>query len=561
VLAWVTPLPSPGGVIPQRSGAAATQSTANDLVSASPAACSVIEGFWVVTSPSAALVDRIAGHPDSLGRQTRLATSPAPGQHAAGALQSPSVHKRYWLFPWRNAAMSDLDHDHLQESARRHLWMHFSRLGSYLESEIPVIVRGEGSYVFDSRGHRYLDGLSSLFVSQIGHGRQELSSAAAKQSNELAYFPVWSFGHPSAIELAERLADYAPGDLNRVFFTTGGSEAVEAAYKLARQYFKLVGQPGRYKVISRQWAYHGVTMGALSLTGVPAMKAPFEPMVPGAVKVPNAHFFRTAEHAGDEQAFGLWAADQIERALVMEGPDSVAAVFVEPVQNAGGSVPPPPGYFQRVREICDKHGVLLVSDEVICAFGRLGEWFGAQRYGFQPDMITFAKGVTSGYAPLGGVLVSDRIGEPFLKDKTSFAHGVTFGGHPVACAVALANLEVFEREDLLAHVRSNEGALQATLNKLRDLPLVADVRGAGYFWALELVKDKNGNVRFDADERERLLRGFLAPRLLEAGLICRPDDRGDSIIQLAPTLISEREQFNEMEQILRAVLIEAQSIL
>lgn len=455
----------------------------------------------------------------------------------------------------------DHDHDHLQESARRHLWMHFSRLGSYVGSEIPVIVRGEGSYVFDSRGRRYLDGLSSLFVSQIGHGRQELSSAAAKQSNELAYFPVWGFGHPSAIELAERLADRAPGDLNRVFFTTGGSEAVETAYKLARQYFKLVGQPGRYKVISRQWAYHGVTMGALSLTGVPAMKAPFEPMVPGAVKVANAHFFRTVEHAGDEQAYGLWAADQIERALVMEGPDSVAAVFVEPVQNAGGSVPPPPGYFQRVREICDRHGVLLISDEVICAFGRLGEWFGAQRYGFQPDMVTFAKGVTSGYAPLGGVLVSDRLVEPFLSGKTSFAHGVTFGGHPVACAVALANLEVFEREDLLSHVRSNEGALQAALDKLRDLPLVADVRGAGYFWALELVKDKNGNVRFDADERERLLRGFLAPRLLEAGLICRPDDRGDSIIQLAPTLISDREQFNEMEQILRSVLIEAQSVL
>ncbi len=255
------------------------------------------------------------------------------------------------------------------------------------------------------------------------------------------------------------------------------------------------------------------------------------------------------------------AADQIERALVMEGPDSVAAVFVEPVQNAGGSVPPPPGYFQRVREICDRHGVLLISDEVICAFGRLGEWFGAQRYGFQPDTVTFAKGVTSGYAPLGGVLVSDRLVEPFLSGKTSFAHGVTFGGHPVACAVALANLEVFEREGLLSHVRSNEGALQAALDKLRDLPLVADVRGAGYFWALELVKDKNGNVRFDADERERLLRGFLAPRLLEAGLICRPDDRGDSIIQLAPTLISDREQFNEMEQILRSVLIEAQSVL
>lgn len=452
--------------------------------------------------------------------------------------------------------------DSLQDAARRHLWMHFSRLGTYeAGGAVPVIVRGEGSYVFDDAGARYLDGLSSLFVSQVGHGRQELSAAAAKQSDQLAYFPIWGYAHPTAVELAERLAERAPGDLNRVFFTSGGSEAVEAAYKLARQYFKLVGQPGRYKVISRQWAYHGVTMGALSLTGVPAMKAPFEPMVPGAVKVPNAHFFRAVEHADDEQAYGRWAADQVERAIVLEGPDSVAAVFVEPVQNAGGSIPPPPGYFARLREICDRHGVLLVSDEVICAFGRLGEWFGAQRYGYVPDMITFAKGATSGYAPLGGVLVSDRLAEPFLSGTTSFAHGVTFGGHPVACAVALANLEVFEREDLLAHVRANEPALQATLDKLRDLPLVGDVRGAGYFWAVELVKDRDGAVRFDAGERERLLRGFLGPRLYRAGLICRPDDRGDAIVQLAPTLISGQQQFDEIEQALREVLTEAESVL
>ncbi len=456
--------------------------------------------------------------------------------------------------------MSDLEHDRLQASAKRHLWMHFSRLGAYADADVPVIVRGEGSHVYDSRGKRYLDGLSSLFVTQIGHGREELSAAGAKQSDQLAYFPVWGYGHPSAIELSERLAERAPGDLNRVFLTSGGSEAVETAYKLARQYFKLTGQPGRYKVISRQWAYHGVTMGALSLTGVPAMKAPFEPMVPGAVKVPNAHFYRAVEHAGDLEAYGRWAADQVERAIVMEGPESVAAVFVEPVQNAGGSVPPPTGYFQRLREICDRHGVLLVSDEVICAFGRLGEWFGAQRYGYQPDMITFAKGVTSGYAPLGGVVISDRLAEPFLSGKTSFSHGVTFGGHPVACAVALANLEVFEREDLLGHVKANEAALSATLDKLRDLPIVGDVRGAGFFWAVELVKDAAG-TRFDAEERERLLRGFLAPRLFAAGLICRPDDRGDSIIQLAPTLISGQEQFDEIEQILRGVLTEAQSVL
>jgi adenosylmethionine-8-amino-7-oxononanoate aminotransferase len=453
------------------------------------------------------------------------------------------------------------DHDSLQEAARRHLWMHFTRFSSFDDRDVPVIVRGEGSYVWDSAGRRYLDGLSSLFVTQAGHGRTELTEAGAKQSNELAYFPVWGYGHPAAIELAEQLAARAPGDLNRVFFTTGGSEAVETALKLARQYFKLVGQPGRYKVLSRQWAYHGVTMGALALTGVPAMKAPYEPMMPGGVKVPNAHLFRAAEHADDPEAYGAWAADQIERALLMEGPESVAAVFLEPVQNAGGSIPPPPGYFARVREICDRYGVLLVSDEVICAFGRLGHWFGAERYDYRPDMITWAKGATSGYAPLGGVMISDRLAEPFATGTTSFAHGLTFAGHPVACAVALANLALFEREKLLGHVQSQESALQATLDRLRDLPMVADVRGAGFFWALELVKDKNGNVRFDAAERERLLRGFLAPRLLAAGLICRPDDRGDSIIQLAPTLTSEQAQFDEMEQILRSVLTEAQGVL
>ena len=289
----------------------------------------------------------------------------------------------------------------LSEEARRHLWMHFSRMGSYETHEVPVIVRGEGAYVWDQHGKRYLDGLAGLFTSQLGHGRTELAQAGAKQAETLAYFPLWTYAHPRAIELAERLAGYAPGDLNRVFFTSGGSEAVESAWKLARQYFSLIGQPERTKVISRYIAYHGTSMGALSITGIPELRIPFEPLVPGAIKVPNTNFYRAEIFADDEVAFGQWAADEIERAIVREGPESVAAVFLEPVQNAGGCFPPPPGYFQRVREICDRHGVLLVSDEVICAFGRLGHWFGALRYEYQPDIITVAKGLTSGYAPLG----------------------------------------------------------------------------------------------------------------------------------------------------------------
>jgi adenosylmethionine-8-amino-7-oxononanoate aminotransferase len=446
----------------------------------------------------------------------------------------------------------------LQEKAKRHLWLHFTRMSSYVGSDVPVIVRGEGQYVYDQNGKRYLDGLAGLFVSQIGHGRKDVAEAGARQASELAYFPLWSYAHPQAIELADRLAAMAPGDLNRVFFTTSGSEAVESAWKLAKQYFKAIGQPDRYKVLSRSIAYHGTSMGALAITGLPGIKEPFEPLPPGGVRVPNTNFYRAPEFVADDLTeFGVWAADEIERTILREGPESVAAVFLEPVQNSGGCFPPPPGYFQRVRQICDKHGVLLVSDEVICAFGRLGYYFGSDRYGYQPDIITFAKGVTSGYAPLGGMLVTDQLMEPFAAGQSTFLHGVTFAGHPVSCAVAMANLDVFEKEDLLGNVRANEGAFRATLEKLNDLPIVGDVRGDGYFYGIELVKDKATRETFDDDESERLLRGFLSHALFDAGLVCRADDRGDPVIQLSPPLTCTQEHFDEMEQILRNVLTEA----
>lgn len=453
-----------------------------------------------------------------------------------------------------------LDHAALQEAAKRNLWLHFTRHSPYAEADIPMIVRGDGQYVFDQHGKRYLDGLSGLFVSQIGHGRTDVAEAGARQAGELAYFPLWSYAHPRAVELAERLAGYAPGDLNRVFFTTSGSEAVESAWKLAKQYFRLTGEPSRYKVLSRYIAYHGTTHGALAITGLPDIKMPFEPLPAGGVRVPNTNFYRAPAFVADDlAAFGVWAADEIERAILREGPESVAAVYLEPVQNSGGCFPPPPGYFQRVREICDKYGVLMVSDEVICAFGRLGYIFGCERYGYTPDIITFAKGVTSGYSPMGGMMVSDRLMEPYLKDEHTFLHGVTFAGHPVSCAVALANLDVFEKEDLLGNVRSNEGAFRATLNKLNDLPIVGDVRGDGYFYGIEMVKDKGTRETFSDAESERLLRGFLSPALFDAGLICRADDRGDPVIQLSPPLTCTQEHFDEIEQILRAVLTEAWS--
>ena len=453
----------------------------------------------------------------------------------------------------------------LSSRAADHLWMHFTRHSTYepqgsgdARTSVPVIVKGEGAYIWDDQGRRYLDALAGLFVVQVGHGREELAEAAAKQARELAYFPLWSYAHPAAIELAERLAAGAPGDLGRVFFTTGGGEAVESAWKLAKQFFKLTGKPGKYKVISRNISYHGTPAGALSITGIPFAKEPFEPLVPGAHKVPNTNLYRAPEHLREHpKAFGHYCADRIAEAIEFEGPDTVAAVFLEPVQNSGGCFPPPPGYFERVREICDEYDVLLVSDEVICAFGRLGHMFAAERYGYQPDMITCAKGLTSGYSPLGAMIATDRLFEPFSKGDTTFQHGYTFGGHPVSCAVALANLDIFENEKVLENVRANQDGFRATLERLNDLPIVGDIRGDGYFYGIELVKDKATKATFDDAESERLLRGFLSGALFEAGLYCRADDRGDPVVQLAPPLVADQAVFDEIETILRDVLTRA----
>jgi hypothetical protein len=445
----------------------------------------------------------------------------------------------------------------LSALAHRHLWMHFSRLGTYgVDNPVRVMQRGKGCYVYDSNGKRYLDGLAGLFAVQIGHGRKELAEAGARQAETLEYWPIWTYAHEPGIELAARLADLAPGDLNRVFFTTGGSEAVESALKLARAYFKAIGQGTRTKVISRLTTYHGTTMGALAITGIPALRTAFEPLMPGAVHVPNTNRYRHPL-GDDEKAFMLAITDAIEEAIVFQGPETVAAVYLEPVQNAGGCFVPPAGYFARVREICDKYGVLLVSDEVICAFGRLGHWFGAERYDYLPDMITCAKGITSGYAPLGAVICRDFLAEPFLEGKASFAHGLTFAGHPVSCAVALANLDVFEREDILGHVLREEPELRSRLDALRELPIVGDVRGAGFFWALELVKDQATKESFAPAEREELLRGFLLPRFLDAGLVVRADDRGEPVVQLSPPLVAGHEEFDFIAATLRTTLAEA----
>ena len=450
----------------------------------------------------------------------------------------------------------------LQQKAKDHLWMHFTRQSVMEEGHgVPIIVKGEGHHIWDSRGRKYIDGLSGLFVVNAGHGRKRLAEVAAKQAEELAFFPLWSYAHPAAIELADRIADYAPGDLNRVFFSTGGGEAVETAFKLAKYYWKLQGRGTKHKVISRSVAYHGTPQGALAITGIPAMKEMFEPVTPGGFRVPNTNFYRAPEHGDDLNVFGQWAANRIEEMILFEGPETIAAVFLEPVQNSGGCFPPPPGYFKRVREICDQYDVLLVADEVITAFGRIGNMFASTTYGIEPDIITCAKGMTSGYSPIGATIVSEKIYEPFKHGDTAFYHGYTFGGHPVSSAVALANLDIFEEEGLNENVRENSPIFRATLEKLLDLPIVGDVRGDGYFVGIELVKDKATKETFDDDESERLLRGFMSKALFEAGLYCRADDRGDPVVQLAPPLTIGPKEFDEIESILRGVLTEAWTLI
>jgi adenosylmethionine-8-amino-7-oxononanoate aminotransferase len=449
-------------------------------------------------------------------------------------------------------ALAEGDGGRLQRLAKRNLWMHFTRMGSYEHADVPVIVRGEGCYVYDEHGKRYLDGLSALYCVNVGHGREELAQAAAAQAKELGFYTNWSYAHPPSIELAARVAALAPGNLNRVFFTSGGSEAVESAWKLAKAYHLANGEPTRHKIVSRNLAYHGTSMGALAATALTPLRVPFEPLTPGGVQVPNTNSYRWSEDRDP-----LWAANAIEEAIEFQGPETVAAVILEPVQNGGGCFVPQEGYFQRVREICDRHGVLLISDEVICSWGRLGYWFGSERYDFLPDMITTAKGISSAYIPLGAVIAGDHLAEPFLHGTTSFTHGFTFGGHPVACAVALANIDVIEREELCANVLGQEGLLRGMLEGLRDLPIVGDVRGAGYFQAIELVKDKETKETFNHRESEQLLRGYLSGELYRRGLICRTDDRGDPIVQLSPPLIAGKEQFEEIEAVLRPVLTEA----
>ena len=395
---------------------------------------------------------------------------------------------------------------------------------------------------------------------------------------ELPFYTNWTYAHPRAIELASEVASLAPGDLNRVFFVSGGSEAVESAWKLARQYFQVragasqvpgvepgemigrqVGGPpqGRkYKAIARDVAYHGTTFGALSINGVEALRTPFEPLVPEVRHVSNTNRYHRPPEETEEE-FTAFLLEELERTILEMDPDTVCLVHMEPIQNAGGSFVAPAGYWRGVRELCDKYDILLSADEVITGFGRVGHWFASERYDIRPDIVTCAKGLSSSYAAIGAVVATDRVMEPFLSASAMYTHGITFGGHPVMSAIALKNIEIMKRERIMEHVLGNEAAFRSTLEQLLDLPIVGDVRGTGYFYAIELVKNKETRETFTDEECESLLRGFLSPKLFERGLICRADDRGDPVIQISPPLVATQAEFDEMTGILGDTLAEA----
>ncbi len=443
--------------------------------------------------------------------------------------------------------------EELRRAAREHLWLHFTRMGQH---EPPIIVRGEGCYLEDVHGNRYLDALAGLFAVQVGYSYgEEMGQAALEQMRELPFYTNWSYAHPRAIELAQEVAALAPGDLNRVFFVSGGSEAVESAWKLARQFHQARGER-RWKAIARRTAYHGTTFGALSINGIPALRTPFEPLVPDVVHVRNTNRYHRPPDETEEE-FTAFLLEDLESAILQAGPQTVAMVIMEPVQNSGGAFTPPTGYWQGVREICDRYGILLCADEVITGFGRLGVWFGSELYDIRPDLITCAKGLSSAYAAIGAVIATDRVMEPFLENTAMFTHGITFGGHPVQCAVALKNLEIMRRERIVEHARDNADAFRATLAQLLELEIVGDLRGTGYFYALELVRDKETRATFSHEECEKLLRGFLSPRLFERGLICRADDRGDPVVQISPPLVATQKEFDEIAGTLGEVLSEA----
>ncbi|MEM9561490.1 MAG: aminotransferase class III-fold pyridoxal phosphate-dependent enzyme [Actinomycetota bacterium] len=446
-------------------------------------------------------------------------------------------------------SISDLD---TQRLAQSHLLPHFTKGHHWRSDGLGVIERGEGCYVYDSDGVEYLDGLAGLFCSNLGHGRRDLAAAAAEQMEKLAFYPTWGWANPPAAEAASMIAGFAPGDLDEVFFVSSGSEAMESALKLARSYHLSRGDEARYKVVARDWCYHGTTLGALAVTGVPKIRQPYEPMLWDGVR----HVRNTLGDTADVLA----SAAAVEEMILAEGPETVAAVVAEPVQNGRGGLVPPAGYWQELRRICDRHGVLLVADEVICAFGRFGHWFASERFGAEPDLVTFAKGVTSAYLPLGGVVARRQVVESIWDSPmAAYLHGSTFGGHPVATAVAVANMTAMDHEGIMGNVLANESGFRRRMDELAAAHrCVGDVRGLGYFYALELMADRTEGTPLTDHQRQALEGGVLAGHVRDARLLIRPDDRGATMLVVSPPLIADDAVLDDLADRLDRVLVAAE---
>ncbi|HEX6547805.1 MAG TPA: aspartate aminotransferase family protein [Candidatus Dormibacteraeota bacterium] len=411
-----------------------------------------------------------------------------------------------------------------------------------------IFTSGRGAEVTDLRGRTYIDAMASLWNVNVGHGRAELADAASEQMRSLAYTSAYNgFGSPPAIELAAKLAELAPGDLEVTFFASGGAEANDTAYKLARLYWYVQGQPGRNTIVSRVRDYHGLTLGAMAATGIDLFKTQFQPVTPGFLHAPSPDPYRY-EAANGESA-GVHYARAVEQVILDAGPETVAAVVVEPVQGAGGVIVPPPDYFPQLRQVCDRHGVLLIADEVITGFGRTGRWFAQEHWGIQADLMIFAKGVTSGYLPLSGVVLSRHIHDVLRAIKGTLPHGFTYSGHATACAVGLRNLQVIEEEGLVERAAQLGERLLGGLRRLERHRIVGNVRGLGLMAGIELVCDSSTKERFGPEMR---VAPRVAAKALEQGVIVRslPLD----VVGVCPPFVISEEQLDHVVEVLdRAV--------
>jgi adenosylmethionine-8-amino-7-oxononanoate aminotransferase len=443
--------------------------------------------------------------------------------------------------------------DAIRQQARRHLGKHFTRATAWRNPDLLVIERSEGCYLWDDHGERYLDGLAGLFCVNMGHGRADIADAAARQMKQLSYATNWSAAHPPSVEAASLIAELAPGDLEVVFFVNSGSEANESAIKFAREYHLGQGRPEKIKILSRDMAYHGTTLGALSATGIPQFREAFQPLLPWFRHVPNTYGW---EREGDVPVTELSCFKAIEAAILEEGPETVAMIIAEPVQNVGGVMVPPDGYWRELRRLCDEYDILLCADEVICGFGRLGHWFGSERNDVVPDIMTFAKGVTSAYAPLGGMIVREPLIDALLDSPVGmFTHGVTWGGHPMSTAVAVANITAMRDEDVPQHVFQTAPYFRAGLDELAARHrIVKEVRGAGFFYGIELMVDRDAGRELSDEEKAAVCREVLPGQLQQAGLMTRADDRGPAMLMLSPPLVADQAVLDELFGMVDAAL-------